>query len=150
MKPSTLKSQMRFSCEKFRIWGIDLVYFVNVLLPGSRSAMDRVVECEESRIDEETREQLFGPRANVWNRFEEHKHLDEQLYTLLSKLITSGDARKIVDESIPGSGLDAWKRLNKKFDPPTCGESKHTIANNVQWIAASHRELPAEVRLTHM
>ena len=50
------------------------------------------------------------------------KHNEQQIYTILDN-VTTGESQDIVSGSGDGSGFEAWRRLNARWDPHTANRA---------------------------
>ena len=77
---------------------------------------------------------------------EEHEliHISKQVYTVLAA-ICDGEALSII-MNVPGrNGLEAWRRLNRRFDPKTAGRRKNAMSTILNVKPCSLKELPAAI-----
>ena len=71
--------------DEFRLWMLRVVGYVNVLFPGARQVLEKVIEEEkDTRIDEKWKMQYLAEDAI---NFEAANKLDEQLYVLLINVV---------------------------------------------------------------
>ena len=70
--------------------------------------------------------------------------ISKQIYTVLAAIL-DGEALSII-MNIPGrNGFEAWRKLNKRFDPQTAGRRKHAMSTILNVKSVSLKELPASI-----
>ena len=87
-----------------------------------RRVLEWAVE-EQQNIGEETVLSEFGPEALEEDVVPEVKRKMNQLYTVLVSL-TEDESNDIVIGSGAGNGLEAWRRLHRRWDPSTGGRKR--------------------------
>ena len=105
--------------EKFHGWRFKTRNFVNGIFAESRQVLTYV-------------ETLVGEvnLAELGTRFPECQSmladLNRQLYTLMCSLVEN-DPLVIVENTPDGQGLEAWRRLSKRYDPFTGGRKRSLL-----------------------
>ena len=109
--------------DKFIQWARKTSNFIASAYRDAREMLGLVTDME----DVVTYEELMGddvenPRFGR-PRLEE---IDDQLYVVLSAL-TTDEAFNIVVSSGEGAGFEAWRRLQRRFDPITAGRKRSLL-----------------------
>ena len=104
----------------FLKWSRKTSNYMNSVLKGLAPVL-------ASAVDEED--------AIVWKKFQESNvdvtnedldDMNEQVYHCLVAL-TDGESFDLVIGSGEGNGLEAWRKLNRRWDPITAGRSKNLL-----------------------
>ena len=119
-KPQMFDKESR----KYLEWSGELVnYLCAVEGEGFRSLLETVAEYEVaanlSEIDEDHFDNLQNPLGVV----------SEQIYHLLVH-VTKDESYELLttsDSSIKGNGLEAWRRLARRWDPAVAGRSRQLL-----------------------
>ena len=113
--------------DKFVAWSRKVEnYVVGSFGEKFRAVLEWAVEYE-SAIDVETYDLAYGPGAP--DGIEELQDKVNQLFTLLTSL-TEDESNDIVVGSGKGNGLEAWRRLHRRWDPST-GSRKRNLLKSV-------------------
>ncbi|CAK0894978.1 unnamed protein product, partial [Prorocentrum cordatum] len=72
------------------------------------------------------------------------EEIDDQLYVVLSSL-TDGEAFNITVSAGSGNGFEAWRRLNRRFDPITAGRSRSILRSIMDPGRAKLQDLQAAI-----
>eukprot|EP00435_Cladocopium_sp_Y103_P034158 s1161_g8.t1 len=104
--------------QKFRLWAIKLEDYVSGVFGGkSREALEWASEMDTEVTLVEI-DQNFGDLADLNDQWDEAEEFNKQLYTVL-RATTELTAFDVVENTQTGHGLEAWRRLHRKFDPST-------------------------------
>ena len=107
--------------KKFLPWKIRLENFIVNVFPDLAPALTWAEEYEEAIID-----------VDVTNAFGDAEDVDfipdifdkqQQLYSALQSLV-EGEAFDIVNNCSKGKGLEAWRKINRRYDPSTAGRKR--------------------------
>ena len=85
--------------------------------PGARGVLTWALERESATVTE------ANAATEVLMPLDSLRMLADQLYTVLMTLV-EGDSFDILAGSGSGEGLEAWRRLHKRWDPLHDGKSK--------------------------
>ena len=117
-KPQTYKSEE----DKFRPWAVKFQGFVAGIFPGGKEALTWAADHEETITD--------GLISETWDddasELEDPLDFSRQLHSALIGLM-EGEALDIVVGTEDGAGLEAWRKLTKRFDPTTAGRSRNAM-----------------------
>ena len=109
----------------FRKWSKKFVNFVAAGFRDSRRIMEWAAE-SEARITPDLLRVTFGD-LEVAEHFPEWEALNEQVYICLEQFCED-EADDIVNNTAPGQGLEAYRKLNLRFDPATAGRKRNIVA----------------------
>ena len=101
----------------FLPWKTKLELFVCNVFPDMAGALEWAEE-HVGEITETSIQAAFG-NAQLEDHIPNVGEKQQQLYTVLQQLCDTGEAFDIVNNSGKGRGLEAWRRLNKRYDPST-------------------------------
>eukprot|EP00434_Breviolum_minutum_P004221 symbB.v1.2.003720.t1/scaffold176.1/size287750/2 len=108
--------------ESFLYWRTRIESFVTSLVPE----MEEVLEWAEELDDEVTRSKIrdvWGEADPTEKTIEDIESIDSQLYAMLQTLCEK-EAFTIVRSAGKNLGLEAWRRLVKRYDPTTGGRRR--------------------------
>ena len=99
-------------------WAFKFENMAAAVVPSSRSTLDWAAQQETPilMIDDEE----AGPDTG---------EVDSQVYVALAELL-EGEAPDIVQNTTRGAGLEAWRKLVRRFDPQTVGR-KRTLLSRI-------------------
>ena len=106
--------------QNFLKWSRKTVNYMNSIFKGLSPVLMSAVE-EDNVID--------------WTKFKQHQievedkdleEMNEQVYHCLVAL-TDGESFDIVTGVGEGQGMEAWRKLNRRWDPVTAGRSKNLL-----------------------
>jgi len=104
---------------KFNSWAFKLTNYVNASVPNARPlmkwALERSMDIDGTQLHAELQASGISD--------EDGNQVQRQLYALLVS-ITEGEAATIVENSGEDNGLEAWRRLTKRFDPNNAGRKR--------------------------
>ena len=112
-KPPPLKNTE----GEFVSWARRTENFVVSVHPGARDVLTWAVERESATVAE------AKAATEVVMRLDTLRMLADQLYTVLMTLV-EGESFDILVGSGSGEGLEAWRRLHKRWDPLTIGRAR--------------------------
>ena len=114
-KPQVLGEEAE---QRFRLWSIKLEDYVSGVFGGrSREALEWASGMD-SEITSADIDQNFGELADMNDQWEDIEEFNKQLYTVL-RATTESIPFDIVENTQTGHGLEAWRRLHRRFDPST-------------------------------
>ena len=112
-KPPPLKNTE----SEFVSWARRTENFVVSVHPGARDVLTWAVERESATVAEaNAATEVVMPPDTL-------RMLADQLYTVLMTLV-EGESFDILGGSASGEGLEAWRRLHKRWDPLTTGRAR--------------------------
>jgi len=100
-------------------------YIVGVLGEGFRKVLSWAVEQEDPILHPDW-DAEFGTLADEEDRVDGVDEKVNQLYTALTSL-TDDDSLDIVVGAGAGNGLEAWRKLHKRWDPSTGGRKRNLL-----------------------
>ena len=112
-KPPPLKNTE----SEFVSWARRTENFVVSVHPGARDVLTWAVERESATVTE------ANAATEVVMPLDTLRMLADQLYTVLMTL-AEGESFDILVGSGSGEGLEAWRRLHKRWDPLTTGRAR--------------------------
>ena len=112
-KPPPLKNTE----SEFVSWARRTENFVVSAHPGARDVLTRAVERESATVAE------ANAATELVMSLDTLRMLADQLYTVLMTLV-EGESFDILVGSGSGEGLEAWRRLHKRWDPLTTGRAR--------------------------
>ena len=112
-KPPPLKNTE----SEFVSWARRTENFVVSVHPGARDVLTWAVERESATVAE------ANAATEVVMPLDTLRMLADQLYTVLMTLV-EGESFDILVGSGSGEGLEAWRRLHKRWDPLTTGRAR--------------------------
>ena len=112
-KPPPLKNTE----SEFVSWARRTENFVVSVHPGARDVLTWAVERESATVTE------ANAATEVVMLLDTLRMLADQLYTVLMTLV-EGESFDILVGSGSGEGLEAWRRLHKRWDPLTTGRAR--------------------------
>ena len=112
-KPRPLKNTE----SEFVSWARRTENFVVSVHPGARDVLTWAVERESATVAEANK------ATEVVMPLDTLRMLADQLYTVLMTLV-EGESFDILVGSGSGEGLEAWRRLHKRWDPLTTGRAR--------------------------
>ena len=121
-KPAPFKSGQE---EQFRTFAQKLVAFLSAVWPKARQAMQWAADQIEPLEDDDA-ELEFTSGTNPDDNFPEVKDFSGQLHAALVGLV-EGEGFDLVVGVEGSSGLEAWRRLTRRFDPQVIGRSKNML-----------------------
>ena len=125
-KPSVFKSEP----GKFNSWSFKFQNFVNSIFNGAHEAFLWAENHEDIPItQEELRHEFLEPVSG--EAIPEILEMDKQVYAAISQLM-EGEAEDIVRNTEPKSGLEAWRKLIKKYDPMASGRRRNLMNQILQ------------------
>jgi hypothetical protein len=106
---------------KFRAWAAKAEDFtVGVFGEVFRRVLEWAVDQDEI-ITKDMVEAAWGDEDDHEGDYlPHHEHCNSQLFSAL-RALTDGESFDIVNNVKAGNGLEAWRKLNKRFDPSTGG-----------------------------
>ena len=111
-KPPPLKNTE----SEFVSWAGRTENFVVSVHPGARDVLTWAVERESATVAEAQQTEVVMPPDTL-------RMLADQLYKVLMTLV-EGESFDILVGSGSGEGLEAWRRLHKRWDPLTTGRAR--------------------------
>ena len=119
-KPAPFKGKE----EEFRTFAHKLTGFMSAVWPQTREVMRWAADQTETFDDDDADlEWNDGQRADP---FPEIKDMSAQLHAALIGLV-EGESFDLVVGVESGSGLEAWRKLTRRFDPQVAGRSKNML-----------------------
>ena len=115
--------------EDFLTWTRKTSNYVASVFPNSKTILGLAADAAAGAGAPVDALQLADEAADIGH--EEARELDGQLYTALMTL-TEGDGFDVVIGSGDGHGLDAWRRLHKRYDPLTQNKSRGLLKEVLQ------------------
>ena len=112
-KPPPLKNTE----SEFVSWARRTENFVVSVHPGARDVLTWAVERESATVTE------ANAATEVVMPLDTLRMVADQLYTVLMTLV-EGESFEILVCSGSGEGLEAWRRLHKRWDPLTTGKAR--------------------------
>ena len=112
-KPPPLKNTE----SEFVSWARRTENFVVSVHPGARDVLTWAVERESATVTE------ANAATEVVMSLDTLRMFADQLYTVLMSLV-EGESFDILVGSGSGEGLEAWRRLHKRWDPLTTGRAR--------------------------
>ena len=103
--------------SEFVSWARRTENFVVSVHPGARNVLTWAVERDSATVLE------ANAATEVVMPLDTLRMLADQLYTVLMTLV-EGDSFDILVGSGSGEGLEAWRRLHKRWDPLTTGRAR--------------------------
>ena len=111
--------------QRFLPWSVKTRNYVTGVYAELGEVMDWASDLENT-LTFEILNQAYGEEADDVDRIEGLKTLDNQLYTVLQS-VCEGEPFDIVLNAGQGNGLEAWRRLHKRFDPSTAGRHRNIL-----------------------
>ena len=108
---------MKNTESEFVSWARRTENFVVSVHPGARDVLTLAVERESATVTE------ANAATEVVMPLDTLRMLADQLYTVLMTLV-EGESFDIFLGSGCGEGLEAWRRLHKRWDPLTTGRAR--------------------------
>ena len=124
-RPSNFGTGEEKVLEKtFPIWQRKLQNYVVSVYPDLQPAMEWAV-MQGSPITDADIDDAYGNAADALDQISDVQDKDHQLYSVLIQ-VTEGEANDIVCNS-RGSGLEAWRKLTRRWDPLTGGRVRNLL-----------------------
>jgi hypothetical protein len=119
-KPATFDPKHNTVDEaKFNSWAFKVTNYINASVMHARTLMkwslERGMDIDGAQLHAECQAEGIAD--------EEGDVVQRQLYALLVS-ITEGEAATIVENAGEDNGLEAWRRLTKRFDPNNAGRKR--------------------------
>ena len=118
-KPPPLKNTE----SEFVSWARRTENFVVSVHPGARDVLTWAVERDSATVS------AANAATEVVMPLDTLRMLADQLYTVLMTLV-EGESFDILVGSGSGEGLEAWRRLHKRWDPLTTGRARGIAQRN--------------------
>lgn len=125
--------------EKFLPWRIKTMAYLASLRPTLKAVLEWSEECEKG-IDDQAVDLNYGASADEIDRIENIQELRRELHDVLL-LITEREPFDLVLNS--PCGLEAWRRLNRRFDPSTGGRKRALLNSLLSPQRVKVEELPS-------
>ena len=111
--------------SEFQVWSKKTANFLISVYPELEAPLEWAAE-EPDPFDRTRVVTEFGDQHDILNYVAKIAELDHQIHTVLSQL-TFGEGFDIVN-NVPGRcGLEAWRKLHKRFDPTTGGRRRNVL-----------------------
>ena len=123
------------TAAKWGGWSFRMENFIASVYESGRQAMEWAATREEV-IDIALEGDLVG-MIDV-------EEIDRGMYALLAQT-TDGEAMDIVRNTIPRSGLEVWRKLNKRYDPQTVGRKRALLSRILNPGVSKLSELSAAI-----
>ena len=104
--------------SEFIPWGRKVVNFIASVHPGSRE----MLAWSQESADPVTIEALCA-EEDIDVDEDIARQMNEQIYIVLTSL-TEKESADIVAACDPGAGFEAWRKLNRRWDPATTGRTR--------------------------
>jgi hypothetical protein len=119
-KPATFDPKHNTVDEaKFNSWAFKVTNYINASVTNARPlmkwALERTLDIDGNQLHAECQSEGISD--------EDGDQVQRQLYALLVS-ITEGEAATIVENAGDDNGLEAWRRLTKRFDPNNAGRKR--------------------------
>ena len=109
--------------EKFTAWSRKTEnYIVGIFGEEFRAVLEWAVGCE-AEIHEVDWHAALGDEADEIDKIEDLNHKTHQVYQALMAL-TEDESQDIVIGAGAGNGLDAWRKLGRRWDPIVAGRKR--------------------------
>lgn len=115
-KPSVFDSDMK----KWKTWSFKYTNFATAVYAKIGVLLDWAIEQQDPIDDLLLADLPGGITADM------AVDLSQQIYTSVAQLV-DGEALAIVQNVIKGRGLEAWRRLSRRFDPQTAGRRRNIM-----------------------
>ena len=115
-KPSVFDSDMK----KWKTWSFKYTNFATAVYAKIGVLLDWAIEQQDPIDDLMLADLPGGITADM------AVDLSQQIYTSVAQLV-DGEALAIVQNVIKGRGLEAWRRLSRRFDPQTAGRRRNIM-----------------------
>ena len=89
---------------------------------SSAKMLERALSCD-AEIKEEDWQQAYGEGAEDLDTIENLEHKVNQVYQALHAL-TDDESQDIVIGAGAGNGLEAWRKLGRRWDPVVAGRER--------------------------
>ena len=106
--------------EKYQSWNNKTTFYFNGVYPGTRRLLKHI-ELLEGPID------MNDLGLHFPNLAEQLEEINEGLHTLLG-CITEDDPQVILLNFEEGEGFEAWRRINRRYDPRTTARTRTMFA----------------------
>ena len=110
--------------DKFLPWKNKTENYILGVFPDLQPALEWACE-KETPIESRELDAAFGSNADDTDRISDLAYLNHQLNTVLTQL-TEREPFDIV-QNCGKSGLEAWRRLNRRYDPSTGGRKRNLL-----------------------
>ena len=125
--------------KDFPVWTRKVANFVAGVHPGARDLLAWSADAQETvTVEKLTEDENLNEPEDVV------KKLNDQLYTVLTSL-TDGDSFDIVYACPPGAGFEAWRRLNRRWDPATAGRARKILRDILSPARSSLDDLQGNI-----
>ena len=128
--------------EKFLLWKIKMSSYLGSVRRDLREALTWAEESEQV-VTTASVEAAFGTAADAIDQIEEIHELRKELWNVLL-MTTEREPFDIVMNS-GGCGLEAWRRLNKRFDPSTGGRKRALLSAILSPSRSKMDDLPSSL-----
>ena len=110
--------------KKFSMWSRKTLNFITAVYGDLKPALDWSID-QVSRITADDLDLTYGAQADTSDQIDDVHAKDAQLYTALVQL-TEYEANDVVCNS-GQVGLEAWRKLHRRFDPLTGGRIRNLL-----------------------
>ena len=110
--------------SKFLPWITKTENYILGVFPDLRLVSEWACE-KAGPVRQDDLDTAFGSRADEVVRVDDLDYMNQQLHTVLTQL-TEAEPFDIVQSS-GKSGLEAWRRLNRRYDPSTGGRKRNLL-----------------------
>ena len=107
-------------------WASKFENMAAVVVPSSRDTLDWAAQQDTPILNVDDGE--AGPDS---------VEINLQVYVALAELL-EGEALDIVQNTTRGAGLEAWRKLVRRFDPQTVGRKRTLLSRESAWVVTSH------------
>ena len=128
--------------EDFLPWKTRFTNFVASIFPDMRRALEHAEDCPEA-LDGETLKTLFEDPDDS-DYIADLSVKQDQVYSALQQLCEQ-EAYDIVHNCEQGHGLEAWRKLNKRFDPTTATRKQALLKHILNQPRSSWDDLSAQI-----
>ena len=111
---------------KFHVWAVKTKNYIYGSFPELRRALEFAEDTDVDSIDNAVITSEFGVEADPMDQIENIHALQEQIHTVLTQL-TDKEPFDIIENVPSGWGLEAWRRLARRFDPSTGGRKRNLL-----------------------
>jgi hypothetical protein len=111
--------------EYFYTWSVRTRNFISSIYPDCLELLIWSLD-QDDPISESDLDDMFGSSALEGERIEDLIYKVNQIYHALQGL-TELEPFEIVENVELGNGAEAWRRLNRRFDPTTAGRRRNLL-----------------------
>ena len=114
--------------KKWPTWSFKTANYFTAVFPDARRMLEVAEDSGDQEITADILEDHFGDGADVLDQIGNYREIDDQIYTALTQLC-EGESLDIVKNVGSKSGLEAWRKLTRRYDPTTVNRRRNLMSS---------------------